>query len=108
MIYRCNNCGAMMTFEEVDWRYEKYDMQAFESFPYCSHCGSDDIYGGDPCGMCGLDIGGWIVGDISVCDNCKEQILADVSKSIDDFAQARSLDYRTAKDWFIAWAEMNW
>lgn len=107
-LYKCNNCGALMEREEVAWHREKYDEPAFSMYPSCRACGSDDITVGESCEWCDADLAVGDLGAFHVCAKCRELILGDISKEVDEFAHRRGVDYLTAKEWFIGWADANW
>ena len=107
-LYKCGNCGHVMERDEVDWRREKYDEPTFDEYPFCPRCGSDDIEFGQSCEYCEADIAESWLGSFQVCQKCKELILTDIEKNIDGFAQDRAIDYKTAKEWFLGWAEERW
>lgn len=107
-LYKCGNCGHVMEREEVDWRREKYDQEAFDEFPFCPWCGSDDIEIGQACEVCNAEPGDDFLGDLFVCGSCARHIGETMSKHIEQIATEEGLDYTTAKEWVLAWAEANW
>lgn len=104
-LYKCWNCGAVMEREEVVWRHEKFDEPAFNLYPFCCACGSDDVTAEHACDLCESQPADDFLGDMHVCAGCARHIRDSVEKHVEALAKEEALDYRSAKDWFLAWAD---
>ena len=108
-LYKCNECGGIYEREEMKWTDYKYDEKDLRGFqwPVCPRCGSENVDFGSSCEWCNADLASEFLGDMYVCKKCFDQIVADVTKTVDEFASKSGIEYSTAKEWFIGWAEEN-
>lgn len=107
-MYECGNCGKVMDIDAVDWRREKYDQEAAGLYPFCPDCGSDDVAEATPCEMCEEKPGQDFLGDYYLCPDCANRIREAVNRKIDELEAEEGLDWKTAKEWVLAWASANW
>lgn len=104
-LYKCWNCGAVMEREEVVWKFQKFDQPAYDMYPFCCRCGSDDVSAEHACDICEAQPADDFLGVLHVCAGCARHIREAVERHIDALAKEEALDYRSAKEWFIAWSD---
>lgn len=109
-LYRCDDCGRIYEREEMDWTDQIYDQKDLRGFvyPVCPHCGSDQVEAGHSCDVCETNMGEVWMGDILVCNTCKEHILKSVTARVEALAKDEKLSFDEARDWIIGWAESVW
>lgn len=109
-MYVCLECGGIFEHKDMKWTNRTYDLERLDGmvFPVCPSCGSEDVDSGEVCERCGEAIGDEWLGEVQVCRKCKEAVLDEIEETIDQFAQDRSIDYKTAKEYFLGWSEERW
>ena len=73
-LYKCWNCGAVMEREEVVWKFQKFDQPAYDMYPFCCRCGSDDVSAEHACDICEAQPADDFLGVLHVCAGCARHI----------------------------------